>query len=63
MAFLVFFILFEIVIFITEALLYNWYFKRKKRITNWKPIVYALTANSVSFALGLGLSSWIPGIF
>ena len=65
MAFVIFYILFEIIIFIIESTLYNRYFKKnsKKEFSKYKPTVYALIANSVSFALGLGLAYWIPGIF
>lgn len=65
MAFIIFYVLLEVVVFITEAILYNWYLKKNslKEIPNWKPIVYALTANTTSFALGIGLSYWVPGIF
>lgn len=65
MAFIIFYVLLEFVVFITEAVLYNWYLKKHSRkiIPGWKPGMYSLTANTVSFALGLGLAYWIPGIF
>ena len=65
MAFVVFYVLLEIVVFVVEAVLYMSYLKKysEKEIPGWKPCVYALVANSASFALGLGLAYWIPGIF
>lgn len=65
MAFIIFYIILEIGVIILEALLYNWYLKKCsiKEISNWKPSVYALVANTASFILGIGLSFWVPGIF
>ncbi len=65
MAFVIFYVLLEIAVFITEAILYNWYLKKHslKKVPGWKPTVYALAANTASFALGIGLAFWIPGIF
>lgn len=46
MAFIIFFILIEIGVFIVEALLYNWYLKKYsiKELSKWKPSVYAFVA-------------------
>jgi len=65
MAFVIFYVLLEIAVFIVEAILYTLYLKKlsEKMFPGWKPCVYALTANAASFALGLGLAHWIPGIF
>lgn len=65
MAFVIFFVLLEIVVFIVEAILYTLYLKKysEKEISGWKPWVYALVANAASFALGLKLAQLIPGIF
>lgn len=65
MAFIIFFILIEIGVFIVEALLYNWYLKKYsiKELSKWKPSVYAFVANAASFALGIGLSFWCPAYF
>ncbi|NLO96974.1 MAG: hypothetical protein GX091_02670, partial [Peptococcaceae bacterium] len=65
MAFLIFFVLLEIAVLVAEAVIYTLYLQKisKKEIPSWKPALYALTANAVSFALGLGLAYWIPGIF
>ncbi|PYG88776.1 hypothetical protein LY28_01132 [Ruminiclostridium sufflavum DSM 19573] len=65
LAFVVSYVLLEVGVFIAEAILYTWYLKKRnsKEIPGWKPGVYALVANAASFALGLGLVYWIPGIF
>ncbi|SHN00490.1 hypothetical protein SAMN02746066_04332 [Anaerosporobacter mobilis DSM 15930] len=65
LAFIVFYILLEVAVFIMEAVLYTWYLKKnsQKEIPGWKPGIYALTANAVSFTLGFGLAYCIPGIF
>jgi hypothetical protein len=65
MAFILFYFVLEIAVFITEAILYNWYLKKNslKEVPEWKPSAYALTANFASFALGIILAYWIPGIF
>ncbi|MEL7622235.1 MAG: hypothetical protein AAGU12_01485 [Clostridiales bacterium] len=55
----------EIAVFIAEGLLYNRYLPRysKEEIAPWRPWTYALAANAASYALGLALAHWIPGIF
>ena len=64
LAFIIFYVLLEVVVFMIEAILYTWYFKKYSQIEipGWKPGIYALTANAASFALGFGLAYWIPGI-
>ncbi len=63
--FVIFYVLLEVVVFVTEAILYTWYFKKHniKEVSRCKPIVYALVANTASFVLGLILAYWIPSIF
>lgn len=58
MAFVIFYALLEIGVVIVEAVLYSVYLKRfsEKPVPGWKPFVYALIANVVSFALGLVLA-------
>lgn len=65
LAFIIFYVILEIAVFITEAVLYTWYLKKnsQKEIPGWKPGIYALTGNIISFALGFGLAYLIPGIF
>lgn len=64
-AFSFFYILLEFVVTVVELILYSSYLKKysKGTVSSWKPSVYALTANTASFILGLGLAYWIPGIF
>ena len=65
LAFVVFYVLLEVAVMISEAILYHWYLKKNslREVPGWKPGVYALTANAASFAVGIGLAYWIPGIF
>jgi hypothetical protein len=65
MAFVFFYVLLEIVVFVIEAALYTLHLKKHnvEIIPVWKPCIYALVSNASSFALGLGLAYWIPGIF
>lgn len=64
-AFVFYYILFEIVVFIVEAVLYGILFNRVSRtiVPKWKSVIYAFTANAVSFAGGFMIAKWIPGIF
>lgn len=64
-AFLFVYIIAELVIIITEGALYAGNLKRftEKNIPKWKPWVYALVANSFSFALGVALTAIYPGSF
>jgi len=65
MAFIFFYILLELLVVTIEAILYIWYFKKysENEYPKWKPWIYALAANFVSFALGLVLAGWFPVIF
>lgn len=64
-AFVFFYILFELLVFGLEAILYCVWMKRlsgKKR-PGWFYVLYAFVANGVSFAAGLLIANWLPGIF
>jgi len=65
LAFVFFFALLEIAVFIVEAVLYAWYLKKHSDLKHpvRKAWGYSFIANAASFALGLGLAHWIPGIF
>lgn len=65
MAFIIFYVLLEVAVTITETVLYSWYQNKHndKEIQRGKPGIYALVANATSFALGLGLANWLHGIF
>ena len=65
MAFIAFYFLLEILVFVIEAILYNLYLKRYggRTIPKWKQGLYAFAGNAVSYLLGIGLSYWVPGIF
>lgn len=64
LAFFVFYVLLEIGVVVVEGVLYTRYLRTysEKEIPTWKPSLYALVANAASFALGIGLAIWIPGI-
>lgn len=64
-AFVINYILFEIIVFAVEAVLYYILFNRKKecKVSGKKIIFYALLANICSFAGGFFIAKWIPGIF
>ncbi len=65
LAFIIFYILLEVMVFMIEAVLYTWFMKKysMKKVPAWKPGIYALTANMISFVLGFALAYIIPGIF
>ena len=65
MAFIFFYVLLELAIFMIEAILFTVFLRKisEATITKGKTITYALLANGVSFAAGLGLAHIIPGIF
>lgn len=65
MAFVVFYILFELIVFTIEAVLF-YHFLNKisiKQKPKWLAVVYALVANFVSFGAGMLIAEWLPGIF
>ena len=65
MAFSIFYVLLEIVVFILEAILYCTLLKKasitKKK--NWYYVLYSFIANLVSFVAGMIIANVIPGIF
>jgi hypothetical protein len=65
LAFVVHFIWMELLVFIIEGLVYRRLLKRSDTQTERKtrPWLYALTANALSFAAGLLIAKWLPGIF
>jgi len=65
MAFVFFYVVLELAVFIIEAVLYTVFLRRisEATIPKWRTITYALVANAASFAAGLALARVIPGIF
>lgn len=67
LAFLLAFILLELLVFAVEALVYCIFMKKISEAQhvkrNWLTVVYALAANAVSFFAGLGIAHLLPGIF
>ncbi len=65
LAFIIFYVLLEIVVFIIEAILYCKVMKKynEKQKADWFYVLYALIANAVSFGAGLVAADIIPGIF
>ncbi len=65
MAFVVFYILLELLVFAIEAVVYSILMKRysDKPKKSWYYILYAFAANGVSFLTGMALAKWLPGIF
>lgn len=65
LAFTVFYVLLEIIIFIAEAVLYSVFLNKfsEKQRKKWFFVLYSFVSNAVSFAAGLFLASVIPGIF
>ena len=59
------YILFEILVFVIEAIAYTAWLKNftSKELKKGRAVGYAFVANSASFALGLWLAHIIPGIF
>lgn len=64
-AFLLFYILFEIIVVVIEAILLLMFLNKisMKPKKCWLMAVYATLANVVSFCSGLFLADWLPGIF
>lgn len=65
MGFVIFYILFELIVFALEAIVYC---KRMKTLSepqkqSWFYVVYALIANAISFGAGIYAAQLIPGIF
>lgn len=65
LAFTVFYILFEIIVFATEAIIFSYTFKRfdKNAVKRYIPAVYAFVSNALSFGAGFLIAKFIPGIF
>lgn len=65
LAFVVFYVLFEIIVVIIEAIVLLTFLNKisVKPRKRWLMIVYAVLANVVSFWSGLYLADWLPGIF
>ncbi len=65
LGFLLFYVLLELVIVLVEAALYAVCLKKRseKKISVWKPWIYALAANMASFIVGVVLAFWMPGMF
>ena len=65
LAFVVFYVLLEIVIFIIEAMLYSRILKKncENPKQKWFYWLYALVANAVSFGAGIVIAQTLPGIF
>lgn len=64
-AFMLNYVLFEIIVFVIETVLYYWLFNKKSKyeVSGKKIVAYALAANMCSFVAGLLIAKWIPGIF
>lgn len=65
LSFILNYILFELIVFAVEAVLYCLLMNRvsQRKSKSWLYVVYALVANGVSFGVGLVLAQVIPGIF
>ena len=65
MAFTIFYVLLEVVVFIVEAILYCTLLKKAsmKKKKNWYYVLYSFIANLVSFIAGMIIANVIPGIF
>lgn len=64
-AFMANYILFEMIVFLIEAVLYGLLFNKisQTRISKTKSTIYALCANACSFTAGIFITKIIPGIF
>ena len=65
MAFVFFYVLFELLVFGAEAILYCVWMNRlsDKTRPTWFYVLYAFVANAVSFVAGIFVANWLPGIF
>lgn len=65
MAFVVFYILLEVVVFAAEGIVYSTALKKVSGTSrgNWFYWLYALAANAVSFGAGFFVAKLLPGIF
>lgn len=64
LAFILFYVILEMVVLAIEAVVYALMLKRVSvaPIPKWKPLVYAFAANTLSFGAGFALAYLIPGI-
>lgn len=64
-AFVVYYVLFELIVFVLEAVIYCALMNRfsEKTKAKWFYWVYALVANAVSFVAGIYIAQVLPGIF
>lgn len=65
LAFVLFYVFFEILVFVIESVLF---YGRLEKLgngnrTKWLSVVYAFTANAASFGVGMMAAQWVPGIF
>ena len=65
LAFVLFYVLFEIIVFALEAILYCTILKKvsEKPKKNWYYVLYAFVANALSFGAGFVIARILPGIF
>lgn len=65
MAFVFFYVLFELLVFGLEAIVYCVWMNRlsDKTRPTWFYVLYAFVANAVSFVAGIIVANWLPGIF
>ena len=65
MAFVVFYVFFELIVFAIEAVLFYHLLNKIsiKQKPKWLAVVYSLVANAVSFGAGMMIAEWLPGIF
>ena len=61
MAFVMYYIILEPIVFAAETLLYL--FRLKDKASKTKLVFYAFSANAASFIIGILLAYWLPGIF
>ncbi|MGN1111404.1 MAG: hypothetical protein ACI4QY_07095 [Oscillospiraceae bacterium] len=65
LAFVVFYVLFELIVFAVEAVVYYILLNKLsvKQKPKWLAVIYALVANAASFVGGMVIAQWLPGIF
>lgn len=61
--FIFFYAVMELAVFLLEGFIYMLYLRKHPQERALHPWLYALTANLVSFAVGVGIAKFIPGIF
>lgn len=65
LAFVVFYVLFELIVLVCEAVVYYILLNKVsvKPKPKWLAVIYALVANAASFVGGMLIAQWLPGIF